>query len=62
MFPEQFKQQRLTVADTDYLAVVGGAGPPVLLLHGFPQTHLCWDRVVPALASTHTVVAPDLRG
>jgi haloacetate dehalogenase len=62
MFPEGFEQQRLTVADTDYLTVVGGAGPPVLLLHGFPQTHLCWDRVAPALASSHTVVAPDLRG
>jgi hypothetical protein len=46
MFPAQFEQRRLTVADTDYLAAVGGAGPPVLL-HGFPQTHLCCDRVAP---------------
>ena len=41
---------------------MGGSGPPVLLLHGFPQTHLCWDRVAPALAERHTVVLADLRG
>src|ERR671913_1458838 len=40
----------------------GGAGPPVLLLHGIPETHLMWHRVAPALASRHTVVAADLRG
>lgn len=43
-------------------AVVGGAGPPLLLLHGHPQTHAIWHRVVPALAERHTVVAADLRG
>ncbi|TVR06693.1 MAG: alpha/beta fold hydrolase, partial [Salinarimonadaceae bacterium] len=40
----------------------GGEGPPVLLLHGFPQTHVCWSRVAPALARTHRVVCMDLRG
>ncbi|KAA2236222.1 alpha/beta fold hydrolase [Salinarimonas soli] len=39
-----------------------GEGPPVLLLHGFPQTHACWHRIAPALARTHHVVAMDLRG
>ena len=43
-------------------AAVGGEGPPVVLLHGFPQTHLMWRHVAPALAATHTVVCPDLRG
>jgi haloacetate dehalogenase len=43
-------------------AEVGGDGPPVLLLHGFPQTHVMWHRVAPALADAHTVVAADLRG
>ncbi|RBY78148.1 alpha/beta hydrolase [Geodermatophilus sp. TF02-6] len=43
-------------------AAVGGEGPPVLLLHGFPQTHVMWHRIAPALAETHTVVAADLRG
>lgn len=39
-----------------------GAGPALLLLHGFPQTHLMWRRVAPALAQAFTVVCPDLRG
>jgi haloacetate dehalogenase len=40
----------------------GGTGPPVLLLHGYPQTHVMWHRVAPALAERFTVVCPDLRG
>ena len=40
----------------------GGSGPPVLLLHGHPQTHVMWHRVAPRLARAFTVVAPDLRG
>ena len=40
----------------------GGSGPPLLLLHGFPQTRALWAHVAPALAETHTVVCPDLRG
>ena len=40
----------------------GGSGPPVLLLHGFPQTRAMWARIAPALAQTHTVICPDLRG
>lgn len=43
-------------------AVVGGSGPPLLLLHGHPQTHAIWHRVAPALAEHFTVVACDLRG
>jgi haloacetate dehalogenase len=39
-----------------------GSGTPLLLLHGYPQTHRMWDRVAPALAERHEVVAPDLRG
>ncbi|KUM99513.1 fluoroacetate dehalogenase [Streptomyces yokosukanensis] len=41
---------------------VAGDGPPVLLLHGYPQTHLIWHHVAPLLAATHTVVLTDLRG
>lgn len=41
---------------------IGGEGPPLLLLHGFPQTRAMWARIAPALAETHTVVCPDLRG
>ena len=41
---------------------VGGSGPPLLLLHGHPQTHVTWHRVAPRLAERFTVVATDLRG
>jgi haloacetate dehalogenase len=40
----------------------GGSGPPLLLLHGHPQTHAMWHKLAPRLASDFTVVAPDLRG
>ena len=40
----------------------GGSGPPLLLLHGYPQTHAMWHMVAPTLAETHTVICPDLRG
>ena len=43
-------------------ARIGGSGPPVLLLHGHPQTHLMWHKIAPRLASRFTVVAADLRG
>ena len=41
---------------------IGGAGRPVVLLHGFPQTHLMWRHVAADLAAEHTVICPDLRG
>ena len=41
---------------------MSGQGPPILLLHGFPQTHLMWRRVAPLLARRFTVVCADLRG
>ena len=40
----------------------GGSGSPLLLLHGYPQTHVMWHKVAPVLAENHTVVMPDLRG
>jgi haloacetate dehalogenase len=43
-------------------AIIGGSGPPLLLLHGHPQTHAIWHRVAPFLAEQFTVVACDLRG
>src|SRR5215213_8889549 len=43
-------------------ARIGGSGPPVLLVHGWPETHLMWHPVAPALAERFTVVAPDLPG
>jgi haloacetate dehalogenase len=43
-------------------ARASGSGDPVILLHGFPQTHACWRHVAPVLAKTHRVILPDLRG
>jgi haloacetate dehalogenase len=43
-------------------ARVGGSGPPLLLVHGWPETHLMWHSVAPLLAERFTVVAPDLPG
>ncbi|GAA1023844.1 fluoroacetate dehalogenase [Acrocarpospora pleiomorpha] len=43
-------------------ALAGGAGPPVLLLHGYPQTRAMWHRVAPSLARDRTVIVADLRG
>ena len=42
--------------------VIGGEGPPLLLLHGHPQTHVIWHRLAPRLAERYTVIATDLRG
>lgn len=41
---------------------IGGSGPPLLLLHGFPQTRAMWAHIAPHLAQTHTVICPDLPG
>jgi pimeloyl-ACP methyl ester carboxylesterase len=58
-----FDYQRVTVADDVALNVaVGGTGTPIVLLHGFPQTHLMWRHVAADLAADHTVICPDLRG
>ncbi|GAA2123225.1 alpha/beta hydrolase [Streptomyces synnematoformans] len=60
-----FDYRRVPVADGVALsAAVGGnpAGSPVVLLHGFPQTHLMWRHVAARLAADHTVICPDLRG
>jgi haloacetate dehalogenase len=56
--------ERRTVAGdgVEINAVVGGSGPPLLLLHGYPQSHVCWHKVAPLLADSFTVVASDLRG
>jgi haloacetate dehalogenase len=61
LFPG-FRPRRIRTRESEIHAVVGGDGPPVLLLHGYPQSHACWHRVAPALVSRFTVVCPDLRG
>jgi haloacetate dehalogenase len=58
-----FTAQDITVPDGVRIrTAVGGQGPPVLLLHGYPQTHATWREIAPVLARSRTVVAPDLRG
>ncbi|MFE3682198.1 alpha/beta fold hydrolase [Streptomyces sp. NPDC059095] len=58
-----FEPVRLPGADgVELTAAVGGSGSPVVLLHGFPQTHLMWRHVAERLADRHTVICPDLRG
>jgi pimeloyl-ACP methyl ester carboxylesterase len=58
-----FAQRRVTVADGVALNVaMGGSGSPIVLLHGFPQTHLMWRHVAADLAADHLVICPDLRG
>ncbi len=59
---EGFARERVSANGISLHAVRGGAGPPVLLLHGYPQTHAIWHRVAPALTERFTVVCPDLRG
>jgi haloacetate dehalogenase len=61
-FPD-FTARRIDVgAGIHIQAQIGGSGPPLLLLHGHPQTHALWHRVAPTLAQHFTVVATDLRG
>jgi haloacetate dehalogenase len=61
LFPG-FTQHRIGAKGAEINLRRGGEGPPVLLLHGYPQTHLCWHRIAPDLARRFTVVAADLRG
>ena len=57
-----FEYQRVDVAGVTVNCAVAGSGEPVLLLHGYPENHLMWHHVAPALAREHTVVLADLRG
>jgi haloacetate dehalogenase len=57
-----FKPFRVKTSGAEINGVIGGQGPPILLLHGAPMSHVTWHLVAPQLAATHTVVVPDLRG
>jgi haloacetate dehalogenase len=60
--PEDFQRREILAGGVRINTLVGGQGSPVLLLHGYPQTHLIWHHVAPKLAERHTVVLTDLRG
>jgi len=57
-----FRSFQIDTADATINGVIGGSGPPLLLLHGWPQTHVEWHKIAPDLSKHFTVVATDLRG
>lgn len=60
-----FEDFQLAAVDTGEVEIrmrFGGEGPPLLLLHGHPQTHMMWHHIAPLLAKDFTVIMPDLRG
>ncbi|WP_311969507.1 alpha/beta hydrolase [Pseudomonas baltica] len=61
LFPG-FAPLQVNTSDVAFKGVIGGAGPPLLLLHGYPQTHVTWRYIAPRLARYFTVIAPDLPG
>lgn len=61
MLPD-FESMHVPVGDVDIHLRMAGDGPPLLLLHGYPQTHVMWHKIAPALAQEFTVVLADLRG
>jgi haloacetate dehalogenase len=62
LFDARFRKERRSIDGLAIHARIGGDGPPLLLLHGFPQSHVIWHRVAPLLADRFTLVMPDLRG
>jgi haloacetate dehalogenase len=61
LFPG-FEKRKIRTSGASINLVIGGEGPPVLLLHGYPQTHAMWHKVAPQLARDRTVVCADQRG
>lgn len=59
---EGFTRKQIKTQETTINLVQKGNGYPVLLLHGYPQTHVCWHQVAPLLAERFTVICSDLRG
>ena len=59
---EGFQLSQVETPEASLCVRHGGSGPPVLLLHGYPETHMMWAAVADGLAADHTVVVPDLRG
>jgi haloacetate dehalogenase len=62
MFLDVFSESDVAVTDTSIHLRAGGQGPPLLLLHGYPQTHVMWHRVAPGLTNHFRVICADLRG
>ena len=61
LFPG-FERQRFQASGAEINYLRAGVGAPVLLLHGYPETHACWHHIAPELARHYTVICADLRG
>ncbi|NNL43575.1 MAG: alpha/beta hydrolase [Desulfobacterales bacterium] len=62
MFGDDFDQVQIKTSGAEINLVHGGSGSPLMLLHGYPQTHVMWHKVAPRLAHSFHVICPDLRG
>jgi haloacetate dehalogenase len=62
LFFPGFRTLDVAAGGVRFAGVTGGRGTPLLLLHGFPQTHIAWRKVAPMLARQHTLIIPDLPG
>lgn len=59
---KDFEKIKIDTQDAQIHVAVGGDGPALVLLHGYPETHLMWRKIAPRLAENYTVICPDLRG
>jgi haloacetate dehalogenase len=62
LFSDQFSQIKIKTSGADINLIHAGSGPPLLLLHGYPQNHVIWHQLAPLLAHDFHVICPDLRG
>ena len=62
LYIEKFSFGTRRVNGTEIAFRTAGSGPPLLLLHGFPQTNVMWHKIAPTLAESFTIIAADLRG
>ena len=59
---ESFTYRRMKTRGAEINVAIAGSGPPLLLIHGNPLTHVSWHCIAPSLAESFTIVAPDIRG
>jgi haloacetate dehalogenase len=59
---EGFERRLIDVGDVSLSVHIGGEGPPLILLHGYPQNHMCWAGIAPTMAREFRVIVPDIRG
>ena len=62
LFPKNFKEEKIKVNNIEINVKYGGNKIPLLLIHGYPQTHLMWHKIVEELSSEYYLIVPDLRG